>query len=205
MGAGAKPNISGARANGEPPPQSLPLGRGVETLLKGNNPVGESKGGDPTDGGLPRVDRGRAIIPSWYFYAADFALLGVVSWVAFWSGKPLTAWSMVFCVLAVFLGAGFALFPLLASAPGGPWETGRTRVPKWVFEGSGDPHGEHQGWVVHLQDPMFVAEVTRRHGAVEITPVWPETGNLFREAAWSRLREEALEHLLSSLQGSSRV
>jgi len=104
------------------------LGKGLGNLLNGDRIAGNSS--TPTE--APRFGRGmesllgapekavekaesvqpakrRELLPTWFFFAADFVLLVFCSAVLFDAPRPFTFGDLMFCAVAVLLGCCFGL------------------------------------------------------------------------------------------------
>lgn len=83
-----------------------PIGAGVSTLIRGNNPSA------PTPLAAPVPAPARPVIPRWYLFAGDVLLVSLALVTLFKSPHPLSWQREVFCAALVILAAVLAILAL---------------------------------------------------------------------------------------------
>ena len=95
----------GALMGSNPKQAAAPVGAGVRSLMRGNNP--------PTPAAQVAPVAPKPVIPRWYLFAGDVLLVGLAVVTIFKSPHPLSWPRELFCAGLVILAAVLAVLALL--------------------------------------------------------------------------------------------
>ncbi|HYE32446.1 MAG TPA: hypothetical protein VEH27_13520 [Methylomirabilota bacterium] len=113
LGRGLGELMNGDKVAGKSPTPTSPaateelFGRGVQTLLKSNDPA--SKAVAETDRGAKELPEDEPLsIPTWFFFGTDLLLLALAM-VLVLGPKPLPKWNIALALLCVVIGCFSAI------------------------------------------------------------------------------------------------
>ncbi len=115
--------VAGAGAGAAEMAQPAAKGAGVRSLIRGNR----SRTADEGRSALPA----KTGIPRWYLFGGDLLLVALALLTAYKSPRPLGWKEIVFCSLAVALGACLAIIAVGTGEP--PHETRRAKTSPFAI------------------------------------------------------------------------
>jgi hypothetical protein len=166
------------------------VGRGLRTLIKGNQPSATPDEFAPQAAGASATSSVR--IPAWYFFALDLLLLAFVT-LTIRTNSPLEPLQVIVCAIAVGLGAVLFYIPLSRSYRAANTSSG----PKWIVTQSNEEQDDGRRFVIHLHQPVFVGEVIEgREGRPVVRPLCIEGESNLPDTLVEQFKREA-ERILS--------
>ena len=198
LGRGLGTLLGGDRIAGktaaDPSDASTALTPGVGSLLRGQPPEGAPL--------MSRLSIRRVVaLPDWYFYAADLLLIVSAGLVVYTGPRPLEWPQILFCAVAIGLGAGLSIFPFLGKRETWASRDPRGPLPRWLLSKSTET-GPDREFIVHLHSPNFVAEVFGQHdGPPTIRPLWVDGTKGVSEVEMERLIRDAGAYVQTQRHG----
>jgi len=179
-----------------------PLGHGLGTLLQGVKSPAEAEAALVAAGLLEGPDAPAGLrLPKWYFFAADLLLLALAVLIVFNSASPLGLPQLLFCILAIGLGAVLCTVPFLRERRTNVSVLAHNNLPKWIIDQSSDAQGGAKCFVVHLHPPVFVGEVSAgKNGQPAVALVWIDGTSAVSAQAMEQLTREASEFYRSKTE-----
>ena len=99
----------GTLMGSNPKPEDAPVGEGVRTLMRGNNPPAPAA----PQPAMPAPVAHKPVVPRWYLLAGDVLLVALALMTLFASPHPLSWQRELFCAGLVMLAAVLAVIALL--------------------------------------------------------------------------------------------